>query len=162
MTIRVVCACGTGDTGQHRKSEKCGYDDLHDRFFLLNPIASPSAPISYVVEPTASNRCRHAFVTNSEVERRTWPPPCSWRRATASARNGLATRAAVLATALRTDLERIYEHTRIGEAALRWDARGRVEAPLLRGEELAAAKAWLATAIRARANDAASQVHQGG
>jgi formylglycine-generating enzyme required for sulfatase activity len=49
-----------------------------------------------------------------------------------------------LATALRTDVEWIREHTRIGEAALRWDARGRNEALLLRGEELAAAKAWLA------------------
>jgi formylglycine-generating enzyme required for sulfatase activity len=49
-----------------------------------------------------------------------------------------------LATALRTDLEWIREHTRIGEAALRWDGRGRNEAMLLRGEELAAAKAWLA------------------
>jgi len=38
----------------------------------------------------------------------------------------------------------VREHTRIGEAALRWDARGRNEALLLRSEELAAAKAWLA------------------
>src|SRR5262245_63771846 len=38
-----------------------------------------------------------------------------------------------LATALRTDLEWIREHTRIGEAALRCDARGRAEALLWRG-----------------------------
>src|SRR5262249_27564473 len=50
-----------------------------------------------------------------------------------------------LATALRTDLEWIREHTRIGEAALRWDARGRAEALLLRGEELAGAKTWCAS-----------------
>jgi hypothetical protein len=49
-----------------------------------------------------------------------------------------------LAAALRTDVEWIREHTRIGEAALRWDGRGRNEALLFRGEELAAAKAWLA------------------
>jgi formylglycine-generating enzyme required for sulfatase activity len=49
-----------------------------------------------------------------------------------------------LAEALRTDIEWVREHTRIGEAALRWDARGRAEALLLRGEDLAAAKAWLA------------------
>src|SRR5262249_53678478 len=49
-----------------------------------------------------------------------------------------------LTTALRTDVEWVREHTRIGEAALRWDARGRAEALLWRGEELAAAKAWLA------------------
>jgi len=50
----------------------------------------------------------------------------------------------VLATALTTDIEWVREHTRLGEAALRWDQRGRAEALLLRSEELAAAKAWLA------------------
>jgi TIR domain len=48
-----------------------------------------------------------------------------------------------LTTALKTDIAWIREHTRLGEAALRWDARGRAEALLLRGEELAAAKSWL-------------------
>jgi formylglycine-generating enzyme required for sulfatase activity len=48
-----------------------------------------------------------------------------------------------LSTALRTDLGWIREHTRIGEAALRWDGHGRNEALLFRGEELAAAKTWL-------------------
>src|SRR5262245_6651402 len=49
-----------------------------------------------------------------------------------------------LAIALRTDVEWVREHTRVGEAALRWDARGRAEALLWRGQELAAAKNWLA------------------
>jgi WD40 repeat protein len=52
---------------------------------------------------------------------------------------------AALATALRTDLGWIREHTRFGEAALRWDARGRANALLLRGEELAATKEWVKT-----------------
>jgi hypothetical protein len=47
---------------------------------------------------------------------------------------------ATLASALRTDVTWVREHTRIGEAALRWDAKGRAEALLLRGEELGAAK----------------------
>jgi formylglycine-generating enzyme required for sulfatase activity len=50
-----------------------------------------------------------------------------------------------LATALRTDIDWVREHTRLGEAALRWDQRGRAQAMLLRGDELAAAKAWLAS-----------------
>jgi formylglycine-generating enzyme required for sulfatase activity len=50
---------------------------------------------------------------------------------------------AALATALRTDLDWIREHTRLSEAALRWQQRGRSEALLLRGEELLSAKAWL-------------------
>ncbi|MEQ1717454.1 MAG: SUMF1/EgtB/PvdO family nonheme iron enzyme [Hyphomicrobium sp.] len=50
-----------------------------------------------------------------------------------------------LATALRTDLGWIREHTRIGEAALRWEGHERNEALLFRGDELAAAKTWLAS-----------------
>src|SRR5262245_45125595 len=50
-----------------------------------------------------------------------------------------------LATALRTDIEWVREHTRLGEAAIRWDQRGRPEALLLRSEDLAAAKVWLAS-----------------
>ena len=49
----------------------------------------------------------------------------------------------VLANALRTDISWVREHTRIGESALRWNAKGRVDALLQRGEELAAAKGWL-------------------
>jgi formylglycine-generating enzyme required for sulfatase activity len=51
---------------------------------------------------------------------------------------------AMLATALKTDIDWVREQTRLGEAALRWDARGRAEALLLRGEELASARGWLA------------------
>jgi WD40 repeat protein len=50
-----------------------------------------------------------------------------------------------LSAALRTDLGWVREHTRIGEAAFRWHARGRNEALLFRGDELATAKAWLAS-----------------
>lgn len=49
----------------------------------------------------------------------------------------------ILATALRTDLDWIREHTRLQDIALRWDARGRAEALLIRGEELLAARNWL-------------------
>jgi hypothetical protein len=49
-----------------------------------------------------------------------------------------------LAEALRIDLHWIREHTRLGEFATRWDARGRPESLLLRGDDLNAAKAWMA------------------
>jgi formylglycine-generating enzyme required for sulfatase activity len=42
-------------------------------------------------------------------------------------------------------VEWIREHTRISEAALRWDTRGRADALLLRGVELTAAMDWLKT-----------------
>jgi TIR domain-containing protein len=49
---------------------------------------------------------------------------------------------AELAQALRVDIGWIREHTRLGELAGRWSARGRSEAQLLRGDELDAAIAW--------------------
>jgi formylglycine-generating enzyme required for sulfatase activity len=51
---------------------------------------------------------------------------------------------AELADALRQDLDWIREHTRLGEIATRWDRRGRPESLLLRGDEIDAAKAWIA------------------
>lgn len=50
-----------------------------------------------------------------------------------------------LAEALRQDLEWIREHSRLGEIATRWEKRGRPEALLLRGDEIDAANAWMAT-----------------
>ena len=51
---------------------------------------------------------------------------------------------AELADALRQDLDWIREHTRLGEIATRWDRRGRPESLLLRGDEIDAAKTWMA------------------
>src|SRR5262245_28519521 len=49
-----------------------------------------------------------------------------------------------LADALRVDLKWIREHTRLGELATRWDGRGRPESLLLRGDDIDAAKTWMA------------------
>jgi TIR domain/WD domain, G-beta repeat len=49
-----------------------------------------------------------------------------------------------LADALRADLHWIREHTRLGESATRWERRGRPESLLLRGDEIDAAKTWMA------------------
>lgn len=49
-----------------------------------------------------------------------------------------------LVRALRVDVEWIREHTRLAEAARRWQARDKNEMLLLRGPELAAARHWLA------------------
>jgi hypothetical protein len=53
-----------------------------------------------------------------------------------------------LAAALRQDVEWICEHTRLSEAAARWQARdrgtGAANDLLLRGDNLADARAWLA------------------
>jgi formylglycine-generating enzyme required for sulfatase activity len=49
-----------------------------------------------------------------------------------------------LAEALQIDLDWIREHTRLGDLATRWDRRGHPESLLLRGEDLDAAKGWMA------------------
>jgi hypothetical protein len=51
---------------------------------------------------------------------------------------------AELAEALRVDLDWIREHTRLGELATRWSARKQPESLLLRGDDLDAAKVWIA------------------
>jgi len=57
---------------------------------------------------------------------------------------GITRPLAQLAEALRQDLEWIREHTRIAELAARWQARGRPSSLLLRGDDLATARAWAA------------------
>jgi formylglycine-generating enzyme required for sulfatase activity len=47
-----------------------------------------------------------------------------------------------LAEALRQDIDWIREHTRLSDLAARWEARGRPETLLLRGDDLAAAETW--------------------
>jgi formylglycine-generating enzyme required for sulfatase activity len=49
---------------------------------------------------------------------------------------------AQLAAALRQDLDWIREHTRLGELAGRWEARGRPDWLLLRGDDLVSAQSW--------------------
>jgi hypothetical protein len=49
---------------------------------------------------------------------------------------------AALVQALKTDIDWIREHTAIGELATRWQGKGRIEALLLRGDEIANAKVW--------------------
>jgi formylglycine-generating enzyme required for sulfatase activity len=49
---------------------------------------------------------------------------------------------AQLAEALRQDIDWIREHTRLSETATRWDARGRPQWLLLRGDDLVGAQSW--------------------
>src|SRR5262245_48810044 len=58
---------------------------------------------------------------------------------------GITRPLAELAEALRQDLDWIREHTRLGELARRWEGRVRPESLLLRGDDLDAAKTWMAT-----------------
>jgi hypothetical protein len=57
---------------------------------------------------------------------------------------GITRPLAELSEALRLDLDWIREHTRLGELAARWQARGKPESLLLRGDDVDSAKAWTA------------------
>jgi hypothetical protein len=57
---------------------------------------------------------------------------------------GITRPLAQLAEALRQDLDWIREHTRIGDLAARWEGRARPSSLLLRGDDLDAARAWVA------------------
>lgn len=48
-----------------------------------------------------------------------------------------------LSLALRTDLDWVREHTRLGEMAAHWQVMGRDEALLLRGTQLETARSWM-------------------
>jgi len=57
---------------------------------------------------------------------------------------GITRPLAELSEALRLDLDWIREHTRLSELAARWQTRGKAESLLQRGDDLDAAKAWMA------------------
>src|SRR5262249_29731204 len=57
---------------------------------------------------------------------------------------GITRPLAELSEALRLDLDWIREHTRLSELAARWQTRGKPESLLLRGDDLDAAKGWMA------------------
>jgi hypothetical protein len=57
---------------------------------------------------------------------------------------GITRPLAELSEELQQDLDWIREHTRLGELARRWEGRERRESLLLRGDDLGAAKAWMA------------------
>ncbi len=114
--------------------------------FVISPDAVGSERCAWEVERTIALRKRLLPIVWRRVDEAQVPPRLKQLNYIFFDRPLMSVPALMgLAGALRTDLEWIREHTRIGETALRWDARGRAEALLLRGDELATAKAWLAS-----------------
>jgi formylglycine-generating enzyme required for sulfatase activity len=113
--------------------------------FVISPDAVASERCAWEVERTVGLKKRLLPIVWRRVDEAQVPPRLKQLNYIFFDRP-LSTLASlqVLASALRTDVEWVREHTRLGEAALRWDAHGRNEALLLRSDELAAAKAWLA------------------
>ncbi len=115
--------------------------------FVISPDAFASERCAWEVERTVNLKKRLLPVVWRRVEEAQVPPRLKQLNYIFFDLPAVLPVASItaLATALRTDVEWVREHTRLGEMALRWDGRGRNEALLLRGDELAAAQAWLAS-----------------
>jgi formylglycine-generating enzyme required for sulfatase activity len=125
----------------------------------LGRLIEAADTVVFVISPDAvtSERCSWEVDYTFQLKKRLFP--VVWRRVDESSMplrlkqlnyiffdrpHSFGPSMLTLAVALKTDISWIREHSRIGEAAIRWGARGRAEALLFRGEELAAAKTWLA------------------
>jgi len=112
--------------------------------FVISPDAVASERCAWEVERSVNLKKRLLPIVSRRVEEAQVPPRLKQLNYIYFDRpHSFGASTLALSTALRTDINWIREHTRIGEDALRWDARGRVDALLLRAEELAAAKKWL-------------------
>jgi formylglycine-generating enzyme required for sulfatase activity len=112
--------------------------------FVISPDAIASERCAWEVERTVTLKKRLLPVVWRGVEEAEVPPRLKQLNYIFFDRPHLfGPSLLALATALKTDIIWVREHTRISEAALRWEARGRADAMLIRGVELAAAKDWL-------------------
>jgi formylglycine-generating enzyme required for sulfatase activity len=124
----------------------------------LRRLIEAADSVVFVISPdaVASKRCAWEVERTEELKKRLLPivlrgveeaqVPQSLRQLNYiffDRPNAFGSSLLALTTALKTDITWVREHTRITEAALRWDARGRADAMLMRGEELSAAKDWL-------------------
>jgi formylglycine-generating enzyme required for sulfatase activity len=124
----------------------------------LGRLIEAADSVVFVISPdaVASKRCAWEVERTEELKKRLLPivlrgveeaqVPQSLRQLNYiffDRPNAFGSSLLALTTALKTDITWVREHTRITEAALRWDARRRADAMLMRGEELSAAKEWL-------------------
>jgi hypothetical protein len=116
--------------------------------FVISPDAVASERCAWEVERTANLKKRMLPIVFRRVEEAQVPERLKQLNYIFFDRPfTLAASVKALAAALRTDLAWIRAHTRLGEAMLRWDARGRNEALLLRIEELATGSDPIVTAV---------------
>lgn len=146
--------------------ELCGFDPFIDKEDIaagedwelrLSRLIETADTVVFVVSPNSvsSDRCGWEVQRSADLNKRILP--VVWRRVEEAstperlkrlnyiffdAPHSFAPSLGKLAIALRTDLEWLREHTRLGERAAEWDLHQRSEERLLRGEALAQAIAW--------------------
>ena len=155
-------------TNWWRVSKYAGFAPFLDRHDIaagedwearLGGLIEQSDTVVFVVSPEAvkSERCAWEVNRTLELSKRLLPVISSQCRIDEipeklsrlqfvrfDSGRGVTRPLAELADALRQDLNWIREHTRLGEIATRWDRRGVPKSLLLRGDEIDAAKKWMA------------------
>jgi TIR domain-containing protein len=126
----------------------------------LGGLIAQSDTVVFVVSPEAVKSDRCVWEVDRTIELSKWLLPVIFKSVPEheiperlsrlqfvcfNTGRGITRPLAELAEALRQDLDWIREHTRLGELARRWEGRVRPESLLLRGDDLGAAKAWMAT-----------------
>src|SRR5262249_13165241 len=113
--------------------------------FVVSPEAVKSERCVWEVDQTIELSKRLLPVIYKPVPEHDIPKKLSRLQFVRFAGRGITRPLSELAEALQQDLDWIREHTRLGELAQRWEGRTRPESLLLRGDDLDAAKAWMAT-----------------
>jgi TIR domain len=112
--------------------------------FVISPEAVKSERCAWEVNTAIADNKRVLPIVAKAVPETEIPEPLRRRQFIRfDAGPGITRPLSQLAEALRRNLDWIREHTRIGELAGRWEARGRPESVLLRDDDLAAARVWL-------------------
>lgn len=167
--------------------ETCGFETLIDRHaisageewkarlgalilaadtvvFVLSPGAAASAICAWEVEETARLRKRlipivcMPLVSGSAPQRLADLNYIFFYPEEKTPGSGFGTGIAKLVLVLNADRDWIREHTKLGERAAEWDARGRPGHRLLTGSDITEARAWVARQPRTAPDPSALQL----
>jgi hypothetical protein len=113
--------------------------------FIVSPSAVKSKRCAWEVDKTLALSKRMLPVIHKPVADADIPEQLRRRQFVDFSKGPSITRPLrELADALHRDLEWIREHTRLGELSARWQSRNRSDSLLLRGDDVDAAKMWVA------------------
>jgi hypothetical protein len=171
-SLRVFISYARSDASEFAEElmaglEAAGFDPFLDRHDIspgedwearLKNLLREADTVVYVLSPAFvhSQRCAWEIETAAQLSKRVIPvvaidvaeaeTPAALKRLNYiffSRGHGFGAPLRDLATALRTDLTWVREHTRLGGLGARWREHSASDELLLRGSELGAAKTWL-------------------
>ena len=113
--------------------------------FVVSPEATRSRRCDWEVERAISLSKRVVPIVHLGVIDEQFPEHLRRLQFIRFDKTGFAVALTALVEALRLDLEWVREHTRIGDLAARWEARGRPAHLLIPADEVEAANRWVAS-----------------